>query len=307
MTGPRKLPFLKPSLPIPLQASLLALGSLIKCRSVSPAACDASRSPLGPQHRSEPKLNECVEQRLNERTLTSLPAPTLGLNAWDTILMICNMEKGRTLLPQIQIWAVHGQRSGGGLAGGEWAGLLRTWLEDYGFPFVGRRPQQLPRGCPQPPSTASSRAWLPANTSSFRSQTTRLPALGGLPRDSTGGDLIHFCEPEACEGSSWISPGGVVNRTPKSPSPPRKRYILAPQQWGLSHSSLLLSPLPVSSCVCLSPFQSDTLFLPLPLASSAPLSPLFSSIHSASLSSFISFLHSGGSSFSLHPQLPSLE
>lgn len=117
MTGPQKLPFLKPSLPVSLQASLLALGSLIKCRSVSPAACDASRAPLGPQHRSEPKLNECVEQRLNERTLTSLPAPTLGLNAWDTILLISNMEKGSTLFPQIQVWAVHGQGNGGGLAG----------------------------------------------------------------------------------------------------------------------------------------------------------------------------------------------
>lgn len=156
-TGPRKLPFLKPSLPVPLQASLLAFGSLIKCRSVSPAACDASGAPLGPQHRSEPKLNERIEQRPNERTLTSLPAPTLGLNAWDTILLISNMEKGSTLLPQIQIRAGHGQGSRRGvgrvrvgwtpqdLAGGSW------------LPFCGEKAPAAAKRVP----TAAQRCLLP--------------------------------------------------------------------------------------------------------------------------------------------------
>lgn len=104
-----------------------------------------------------------------------------------------------------------GERGGGGKG----AGLLRTWLGDYGFPSVGRRPQQLLTGCLQPPRATSSQAWLPAHTSPFRSQTTRLPAPGGLSRGSTGGNGIHLWEPEACEeGSSCISPGGVVNKTP---------------------------------------------------------------------------------------------
>ena len=125
-------------------------------------------------------------------------------------------------------------------------------------PAVGSqspRPQQLPRGCPKPRRAASSQAWPPANTSSFRSQTTRLPAPVGLSRDSAGGNRIHLREPEACEeGSSCISPGGVVNKTPDPHPHPGRDASQPPAQSLLAHASIL-SPLPVSSCVCV--------FLPL--------------------------------------------
>ena len=248
MTGPQSPPLLKPPHPfIPLWVSLLAPRSLIKCVSLSPPACGAPRgSTVLPAQVC--KLNEHTEQRLNERTLTSLQAPTpLNLNSWDTISLDFKPgERQSCPFPRDPGYAL------GRGEGGEGAGLLWTWLRDYGLPSVGRRPQQLPRGCPKPRRAASSQAWPPANTSSFRSQTTRLPAPGGLSRDSAGGNRIHLREPEACEeGSSCISPGGVVNKPPDPHPHPGRDASQPPAQSLLAHASIL-SPLPVSSCVCIS-------------------------------------------------------
>ena len=157
-----------------------------------------------------------------------------------------------------------GERGGGGKG----AGILRTWLGDYGFPPVGRRPQQLLTGCLQPPRAASPQAWLPAQTSPFRSQTRRLPAPGGLSRDSAGGNHIHLWEPEACEeGSSCISPGGVVNKTPGPHSHPGRGASQPPHSPSrpTPPSSLLslgaaVCVLKLTLCSCLS------LLLPLPLS-----------------------------------------
>ena len=228
---------------IPLRVSVLAPGSLIKCVSLSPPACGAPRgSTVLPAQVC--KLNEHTEQRLNERTLTSLQAPSpLNLNSWDTISLDFKPgERQSCPFPQRSRLHAGKGRGGRGAEGEKGAGLLRTWLRDYGLPSVGRRPQQLPRGCPKPRRAASSQAWPPANTSSFRSQTTRLPAPGGLSRDSTGGNRIHLREPEACEeGSSCISPGGVVNKTP-DPHPTQEGMHPSPQHslsWPTPPSSLL--------------------------------------------------------------------
>ena len=246
---------------IPLWVSLLEPGSLVKCVSLSPPACGAPwGSTVSPAQVC--KLNEHTEQRLNERTLTSLQAPTrLNLNSWDTISLDFKPgERQSCPFPREEIQAAcwEGWGGGGGQRGAEGekgAGLLWTWLRDYGLPSVGRRPQQLPRGCPKPRRAASSQAWPAANTSSFRSQTTRLPAPVGLSRDSAGGNRIHLREPEACEeGSSCISPGGVVNKTPDPHPHPGRDASQPPAQSLLAHASIL-SPLPVSSCVCV--------FLPL--------------------------------------------
>ena len=188
----------------------------------------------------------------------------------------------------------------------QWAGLLRTWLRDYGFPSVGRKPQQLPRGCLQPPSAASSWAWLPANTSSFNSRSGRAPR--GLRR----GDLIHLCEPEACEGCFCFGPGGLVHKAP-GPHPLSGRDRSQPPTVGplLAHSSPPLSSPCEQPCVSL-PTQSDTWFLLLPSAPSASL--LFSRFFSLGNPhpSFVYSLHPclflllspALCSFSLHPPRP---
>lgn len=78
------------------------------------------------------------------------------------------------------------------------------------------------------------------------------PCSRGLSRDSAGGNRIHLREPEACEeGSSCISPGGVVNKTPDPHPHPGRDASQPPAQSLLAHASIL-SPLPVSSCVCAS-------------------------------------------------------
>lgn len=89
----------------------------------------------------------------------------------------------------------------------EWVGLLRTSLGDYGFPSMGNRPQELP---------TDTQHCLLLGLAASQHKLIQLPAVGGLPRDFAGRDLIHLCEPVKEAPDSVLV--GIVNKT-LSPHP----------------------------------------------------------------------------------------
>lgn len=161
-------------------------------------------------------------------------------------------------MPSPEIQAVCGEGAGKVWGGVGWATqdlASRFWLPSCG--------EKTPAAAKMVPTV--TQRWLllglAASQPAHSDPNQRLPALGRLPRDSSAGDLIHLCEPKACGGSSWISPGGVVNKMP-GPHPYPRKDTPSPQQ---SPNQCLCSPLSSPCehlCVSLSLFPSDTLCLP---------------------------------------------